>query len=102
MPHRRFARAAAGFTVVLAGSVLAGCLEQHSVRRETISADGGNATAANIALQMVDPWPESAWDRTIRHDGTRMENAIDAYREPPPPPQQPLSGVLIKNGLTTD
>jgi hypothetical protein len=64
--------------------MLSGCYGYNLDHRETISASAGDAQAVNRALMIKDPWPPGAWNKSIAHDGTRMGNAIDAYRAPPP------------------
>ena len=70
--------------VALAGAMvmLSGCYGYHLDRRETISASAGDAQAANRIIQMRDPWPPGAWDKTIDHDGIRMRRAIETYHDP--------------------
>lgn len=62
--------------------ILGACKSEYLDWHEPIALTGGDAQATNRILQMRDPWPPSAWNKTIPHDGTRMDNAIDAYHRP--------------------
>ncbi len=64
--------------LALAG-VLAGCSE-YLDHRDTITLNGGNASATNIVTQMVDPWPRDSANRNIAFNGEVMEGAMLRYR----------------------
>ncbi|MFZ1108878.1 MAG: hypothetical protein WAN43_11125 [Rhodomicrobium sp.] len=82
-----------------------------------ITRQAGDAVAANIAAQTIDPWPKQAKNRKLDVDGKRAEVAMKLYeqnrsiqprglgattsdiqqtpvQQPPPPPQQ---GASIQN-----
>jgi hypothetical protein len=67
--------------LALAGG-LAACAEAdlYFDRRDTISFHAGDAVAANIITQTVDPWPRVAANRDIRFNGERMQAAAERYR----------------------
>jgi type IV pilus biogenesis protein CpaD/CtpE len=73
--------------------MLAGCStpEFYLDRRETISFGAGDAIAANIAAQTVDPWPRAAGNRNIASDGERMQAAVERYRQNKVTPLRSLS-----------
>jgi hypothetical protein len=73
--------------VSLAGMALGGCAnniayDTHGYldRRDSIELTAGDANASNIALQMVDPWPRYAGNKTIAYNGQRMQAAVERYR----------------------
>jgi hypothetical protein len=49
-------------------------------RRDSVTLQAGDATAANKAIQMRDPWPPYVNNRNIQFDGRVMDNAIDRYK----------------------
>jgi hypothetical protein len=52
-------------------------------RRDSITLQHGDATAANRAIQMRDPWPPYVANRNIPFNGQVMEGAINRYRHNP-------------------
>ncbi len=50
-------------------------------RRDTISSAAGNANAANIAVQTIDPWPPYAKRTTNHLDGRRAAVGITRYQQ---------------------
>ena len=74
-----FVRAAA-VLVVLGPLMLAGCTEylDHS---DKIAPFAGDASKANIASQMIDPWPRYSGDNHIHAEGNRMAVGIQRYKE---------------------
>jgi hypothetical protein len=65
---------------VLLGSVLAGCSDIYSDRRETVSFAANDAMASAQATQTIDPWPRASADRSIESNGARVAGAIERYR----------------------
>ncbi|MCB1438550.1 MAG: hypothetical protein H6888_02835 [Nitratireductor sp.] len=67
-------------------AALAGCQqfaeENYLMRSDRISRHAGDAQAANISNQMVDPWKRSAYDRDIETSGNRQATAYDTYNAP--------------------
>ena len=49
-------------------------------RRDSITLQAGDATAANRAIQMRDPWPPYVGNRNILFNGVKMDSAIDRYK----------------------
>ncbi len=66
--------------VVTLGAVLAGCSDIYFDRRDTIALSGGDAVAANMAEQTVDPWPPHSDNTNIAFNGERMQRAVQCYR----------------------
>jgi len=92
----RFARLAAGLIALAGlGALQAGCSDLYWDRRETVALSGGDAIAANAAMQMVDPWPPRSGDKNIAFEGQRMEAAVERYRTnkvtPPVDPENFIS-----------
>jgi hypothetical protein len=76
--------------VLLAGLTLAACTNPH----EPLSADFGNAVSANIAAQVVNPYP--AAPGVTDTNGQRMEKAVDRYiNNKTYQPRLPLEGGRI-------
>lgn len=67
-------------TAVGLGSWLGGCSDVYWDRRETLALGGGDAVAANEAIQTVDPWPPHSGDRNIAFNGQKMQGAVERYR----------------------
>ncbi len=49
--------------------------------RDTITSSAGNASAANSAIQTIDPWPHHARNPRINLDGKRAGIAITRYQQ---------------------
>jgi hypothetical protein len=83
--------------LVFAGT-LAGCAEPdlYFDRRDTISLHAGDAVAANIIVQTVDPWPRVAGNRDIAFNGDRMQAAGERYRTGKTTPLNSLSTSSVK------
>jgi len=67
--------------LVFAGA-LAGCADTdlYLDRRDTVTFGAGDAVAANIIAQTVDPWPRAAGNRNIPGNGDRLQAAGERYR----------------------
>ena len=48
-------------------------------RTALVSTTGGNAQAANIAMQTATPWPRTANDTNIPANGARLVKVINRY-----------------------
>lgn len=75
----RFAGRSVALTVLL-GTALGGCSDLYYDRRETVMLGSGDAVAANIAVQTVDPWPAAAASRSQTVNGERIQRAMERYR----------------------
>jgi hypothetical protein len=67
------------FLVVGTALTLAGC-NQYWERKDTVAFGAGDAVAANLAVQVHDPWPAGARDTNIAFDGQRTALAIQRYK----------------------
>lgn len=50
-------------------------------RRDTISSSAGNANAANMAIQTIDPWPPYSRNTKSHLNGNRAGVAITRYQQ---------------------
>jgi hypothetical protein len=66
-----------GLVAVLA--LLGGC-SQYFARQEGITANAGDALAADRVSMMVDPWPRASANKNIAFNGERMQRAVARYR----------------------
>jgi hypothetical protein len=66
--------------IVALGAFLAGCSDIYYARRDTIALSGGDAVAANMVEQMVDPWPANSGNTSIAFNGQKMQSAVERYR----------------------
>jgi hypothetical protein len=70
----------AAIAAILLGSVLGGCSDIYFARRDTISVVSGEAMAANVVTEMIDPWPPASSKRSIAYNGERAQIASERYR----------------------
>jgi hypothetical protein len=75
----------------LAAALLAACSDIYVDRRETLTLHAGDATASNIAVHAVDPWPRVAENNNIPGNGERQQKAIERYRNNKVTPLQTTS-----------
>lgn len=72
----------AGIAIAVAVS---GCVhDEYFERRDTITIGAGDAVARNRAVQTIHPRPRHAYRTRLLHDGTRINNAMEAYRKGTP------------------
>ena len=87
---------------VALGAQVAGCSSDiYNDRRETIARDGGDAVAANMVEQMVDPWPRHSNNKNIAFNGERMQRAVECYRNnrvTPPVDIDPTTSTDVGQG----
>lgn len=72
---------AAAVAAAAIGSMLGGCSDLYTDRRDTVSLSGGDAVAANRVAQMVDPWPPHSGNTNIAFNGERMQRTVECYRD---------------------
>jgi hypothetical protein len=62
---------------------IAGCtsdqIHEYHAHTDKVTAGAGNASAANRAIQTVDPWPAHAEKTQINMDGKRALTAVRRY-----------------------
>ncbi len=84
------------------GALVAGCSSDvYYDRRETIARDGGDAVAANMVEQMVDPWPRYSNNKNIPFNGERMQRTVECYRNnrvTPPVDIDPTTSTDVGQG----
>ena len=79
---RRLASLVRPILATLACLGLASCSEDYLARRDTLSAGSGDAVRADIAKQVIDPWPPNARLESLDVDGQRVGHAMELYRNP--------------------
>lgn len=84
------------------GSTLPACTEDHYARRDTITAEAGDAVAVNAAQQTRDTMPVSAKRTALKHDANRLNKAIERYRDPPLEEDGDESDEGIENDMEND
>jgi len=67
-------------TAVFLASALSGCSDVYFDRRETVTFAAGDASAAALATQVVNPWPPASADRHIAYNGNIAASAVERYR----------------------
>jgi hypothetical protein len=72
---------AAAVAAAAISSMLGGCSDLYTDRRDTVSLSGGDAVAANRVAQMVDPWPPHSGNTNIAFNGERMQRTVECYRD---------------------
>jgi hypothetical protein len=88
---------AAAVAAAAIGSMLGGCSDLYTDRRDTVSLSGGDAVAANRVAQMVDPWPPHSGNTNIAFNGERMQRTVECYRDDNVIP----STTVIQNAQST-
>ena len=71
------------------------CSDQYLARRDTMSPGSGNAVQADIATQVVNPWPRSANQAFANTDGTLLQHAIERYRNPASAAATPAAATSV-------
>ena len=69
---------------------------QYRGHSDKVTRGAGNAAAANIATQTIDPWPPSSQRTQINQDGKRAHIAIKRYETNT---SIPPKGINSANGL---
>ena len=65
---------------VLLGAMLGGCSDLYWDRRDTITLHSGEAMAANVVTETIDPWSAASGNRNIVYSGERAAVASERYR----------------------
>ncbi len=61
---------------------LSACTEDHFARRDTITAEAGDAVAVGAAQQTRDTMPAAARRTALKHDANRLNKAVERYQNP--------------------
>lgn len=76
---------------------LAACAD-HMNNRDTITVGAGNASAANMGIHTVDPFPATALDTTIYSSPEKVEQAHARYIAPCDPDVVTCGGGESEDG----
>ena len=82
--NNRFCVLSASLLALLAGSTtLPAHADPYDYRdhRDGITSSAGNANAANIAVQTIDPWPPYSKNTKLNLDGRRAQVGITRYQQ---------------------
>jgi hypothetical protein len=66
--------------LALLGAMLGGCSSIYYDHRDTVTLHSGEAMAANVATQMIDPWSRASGNNNIAYNGEKAETASERYR----------------------
>ena len=80
--HRTLAIARVTVALGAIGVACGSCSEQYLARRDSLAVGTGDAVQANIAAQVIDPWPAHAQKTRMTTDGQRAQHAVEDYRNP--------------------
>jgi len=89
----------AGLAAIVATVMLGGCSEMYFDHREGVTLGGGDAVAANAAMQTIDPWPARSANTNLAANGQRMQSAVERYRTNNV--TQPVDPMQIESGNQT-
>lgn len=64
------------------GIACGSCSEQYLARRDSLAPGTGDAVQANIAAQVIDPWPPHAQTTNLMINGQRAQHAMENFRNP--------------------
>jgi hypothetical protein len=71
---------AAAVAAAAIGSMLGGCSDLYTDRRDSIMLGGGDSVATNQVMQMNDPWPGRSGNTSLAFNGQKMQSAVERYR----------------------
>jgi hypothetical protein len=60
--------------------LLAGCSDLYWDRRDTITLHSGEAMAANVVTETIDPWSKASGNNKIAYSGEKAATAAERYR----------------------
>jgi hypothetical protein len=76
------------------GAMLSGCSDLYMDRRDQVGLSVGDATAANMAMEITDPWPAHSGNTNLAFNGQKIQTAVERYRTNTPwLPVDPVTGV---------
>jgi hypothetical protein len=67
------------FLVAAPLAMLLGACSAYTDHGDTIDRSAGDAIAANVAIQTIDPWPYASSKTGISADGKRVARATERY-----------------------
>jgi hypothetical protein len=85
---------------VLLAAMLGGCSDLYWDRRDSVAFWGGDAPAANVAIQTIDPWPPAAANRRLTANGELMQRAAERYRTNKTTPLRPIGTSSVQNSVS--
>ena len=85
---------------VLLAAMLGGCSDLYWDRRDSVAFWGGDAPAANVAIQTVDPWPPAAANRRLTANGELMQKAAERYRTNKTTPLRPIGTSSVQTSVS--
>jgi len=65
---------------VLLSAMLGGCSDLYWDRRDTITLHSGEAMAANVVTETIDPWSRASGNNKIAYSGDKAAAAAERYR----------------------
>jgi hypothetical protein len=65
---------------VLLSAMLGGCSDLYWDRRDTITLHSGEAMAANVVTETIDPWSKASGNNKIAYSGDKAATAAERYR----------------------
>ena len=71
---------AAALAVGALGMTIGGCSQIYLDRRDSLALSAGDASAANQAVQVIDPWPRRSGNTNLVFNGQRMQAGAERYR----------------------
>jgi len=89
---------AATLCVVLGGWDEDELRHQYRGHSDMVTRGAGNAAAANIAAQTIDPWPRHSQRTQINQDGKRAHTAIKRYETNTTIPPKGINATNGSNG----
>jgi hypothetical protein len=81
---------------VLLAALVGGCSDLYWDRRDSVAFYSGDAPAANIAIQTIDPWPPEAANRRLSTNGELMQKAAERYRTNKTTPLRPMGTSSVQ------
>jgi hypothetical protein len=89
------------FAAVLLSLMLGGCADIYWDRRDSVAFWGGDATASNVAIQTIDPWPPAAANRRLTTNGELAQRAAERYRTNKTTPLKPIGTTSVQTGVSS-
>ena len=68
--------------IVGCGAAGSSCVDDYLVRRDSLAMGEGDSVRADMARQMIDPWPAASNITGVDSNGERLQHAMEQYRNP--------------------